>query len=238
MEDFYSRTKLAFKEDGVNNLKNAHVAVFGLGGVGSFLVESLVRSGISTISIFDGDEYSESNLNRQLFATTLSVGRKKVDAAKERLLQINPSLKIYTYDLFIDKNSIEGIDFSKFNYVADAIDTISSKVEIIKKARQNGAKVISAMGAGNKLDATAFKVTDISKTKVCPLAKIMRKLLKEQGIENVKVVYSEEEPIANFNANEPIKKGEKTAIASVSFVPSVMGLIMSGEIIKDLAFNK
>ncbi|MBR5439458.1 MAG: tRNA threonylcarbamoyladenosine dehydratase [Clostridia bacterium] len=238
MEDLYSRTKLAFKEDGVNNLKNAHVAVFGLGGVGSFLVESLVRSGVSAVSIFDGDEYSESNLNRQLFATTLSVGRKKVDAAKERLLQINPLLKVYTYDLFVDKNSIESIDFSKFNYVADAIDTISSKVEIIKKARQNCVPVISAMGAGNKLDATAFKVADISKTKVCPLAKIMRKLLKEQGIENVKVVYSEEEPIANFNANEPIKKGEKTAIASVSFVPSVMGLIMSGEIIKDLAFNK
>ena len=238
MEDFYSRTKLAFKDYGVNNLKNAHVAVFGLGGVGSYLVESLVRSGVSSVSIFDGDEYSESNLNRQLFATTLTVGTKKVEAAKERLLQINPLLKVYAYDLFIDKNSIESIDFSKFDYVADAIDTVTSKVEIIKKARQNGVKVISAMGAGNKLDATAFKVADIYKTKVCPLAKIMRKLLKEQGVDSVKVVYSEEEPIVNLSEKEPIKKGEKSAIASVSFVPSVVGLIMSGEIIKDIAFNK
>ena len=238
MEDFYSRTQMVFKENGINNLKNAHVAVFGLGGVGSFLAESLVRSGIGTISIFDGDTYSNSNLNRQLFATTLTVGKQKTAVAKERLLEINPSLKVYEYNLFIDKNSLENINFSTFDYVADAIDTVTSKVEIIKKARQNGVKVISAMGAGNKLDPTAFKVADISKTKVCPLAKIMRKLLKEQGIENVKVVYSEEESIANINASEPIKKGEKSAIASVSFVPSVMGLIMSGEIIKDIAFNK
>ena len=238
MENFYSRTELAFKKDGVNNLKSAHVAVFGLGGVGSFLVESLVRSGVGTISIFDGDTYSNSNLNRQLFATTLTVGKQKTAVAKERLLEINPSLKVYEYNLFIDKNTIKSIDFSAFDYVADAIDTILSKVEIIKKARQNGVKVISAMGAGNKLDPTAFKVVDVSKTKVCPLAKIMRKLLKDEGIDNVKVVYSEEEPISNFNPNEPIKKGEKCAIASVSFVPSVMGLIMSGEIIKDIAFNK
>ncbi len=238
MENFYSRTELAFKKEGVNNLKSAHVAVFGLGGVGSFLVESLVRSGVGTISIFDGDTYSNSNLNRQLFATTLTVGKQKTAVAKERLLEINPSLKVYEYNLFIDKNTIKSIDFSAFDYVADAIDTILSKVEIIKKARQNGVKVISAMGAGNKLDPTAFKVVDVSKTKVCPLAKIMRKLLKDEGIDNVKVVYSEEEPISNFNSNEPIKKGEKSAIASVSFVPSVMGLIMSGEIIKDIAFNK
>ena len=235
MENFYSRTEMAFKEDGVKNLKNAHVAVFGLGGVGSYLVESLVRSGVKAVSLFDGDAYCESNLNRQLFATTLTVGKKKVDVAKERLLQINPNLEVYAYDLFVDKTNICDIDFSKFSYVADAIDTVSSKVEIIKKAHENGVKVISAMGAGNKLDPTLFKVADITKTKVCPLAKVMRKLLKDAGVENVKVVYSEEQPILQ---RENIKKGEKSAIASVSFVPSVMGLIMSGEIIKDIAFNK
>ena len=238
MENFYSRTEMAFKKEGVNNLKNAHVAVFGLGGVGSYCFESLIRSGVQTLSIFDGDSYSTSNLNRQLFATTLTIGQKKVISAKERALQINKNAQVYAYDVFIDKTTIQDIDFTKFDYVVDAIDTVSSKVEIIKKARENGVKVISAMSAGNKLDATAFKVADICKTKVCPLAKIMRKLLKEQGIQNVKVVYSEEEPIEVFNQNETIKKGDKKAISSVSFVPSVMGLIMSGEVIKDIAFNR
>lgn len=229
---------MALSKQGVQNLKNAHVAVFGLGGVGGHCLESLVRSGVQTLSIFDSDSFSASNLNRQLFATTLTIGQKKVDAVSERLKLINENVTINGYDLFIDKTTINSIDFSKFDYVVDAIDTVSSKVEIIKKARENGVKVISAMSAGNKLDPTLFKVADISKTKVCPLAKVMRKLLKDAGVENVKVVYSEEPPITIFSESESVKKGDKTAISSVSFVPSVMGLIISGEVIKDLAFNR
>ncbi len=232
-ETFYTRTEMVFSSAGVENLKNSHVAVFGLGGVGSYAVESLVRSGVGALTIVDFEEYSPSNLNRQLYATLNTIGVKKVDACKNRILEINKDLKVYTHDLFISAETLKDIDFCKFDYVIDAIDTVSGKLEIIKKAKQNGVKVISAMSAGNKLDATAFKVSDIKDTKTCPLCKVMRKLLKEQGIDGVKVVYSEEQPVKPISNDENASK----QIASVSFVPSVMGLILSGEVIKDLALK-
>ncbi len=233
LENFYTRTEMAFSSAGVDNLKNAHVAVFGLGGVGSYAVESLVRSGVGTLTIIDCDVYAPSNLNRQLYATLDTIGTKKVDACKQRILKINANLKVFTHNFFVNIETLNGIDFSRFDYVIDAIDTVLGKIEIIKKAKKSGVKVISAMSAGNKLDATAFKVADIKDTKICPLCKVVRKLLKDEGIDGVKVVYSEEQPFKPNTTSQETKK----QIASVSFVPSVMGLILSGEVIKDIALG-
>ena len=232
----FSRTKLVLGEDGLNKLKNANVAVVGIGGVGGHTAEALVRAGIGNITIVDGDVIQESNINRQIFALKTNVGVSKVEAAKERLISINPNLNINAIDLFYSKENAQFLDLSKFDYVVDAIDSVSSKVELIANCKSLNVPIISAMGAGNKLDPTRFEVSDIYKTSVCPLSKVMRKLLKERGIKELKVVYSKEEPAKlNFEDNNNF---ENRTIGSLSFVPSVMGLIIAGEVVKDIALKK
>ena len=224
MENALERTIKLYGEEKVLTLKGKHVAVFGLGGVGSYAVEALCRSGIGKITIVDNDVYTVSNLNRQLYATTESIGKKKTEAVKERISIIAPNVEVITVDGFILQDDGLGIDFSEFDYVIDAIDTVSGKIKVITESKKAGAKIISCMGTGNKTDPTAFRVTDISKTKVCPLAKIVRKLLKDLGVFGVKVVYSEE---------EPVKSGNQTP-SSNAFVPGVAGLILAGTCINDL----
>jgi len=232
-----SRTKLVLGEDGLNRLKNANVAVVGIGGVGGHAAEALVRAGVGNITVVDGDVVQESNINRQIFALKTNVGASKVEAAKERLLSINPNLNINAINLFYSKENAPILDLSQFDYVVDAIDSVSSKVELIANCKSLNVPIISAMGAGNKLDPTRFEVSDIYKTSVCPLSKIMRKLLKERGIKELKVVYSKEEPVKlNFEDNDKIY--ENRTIGSLSFVPSVMGLIIAGEVVKDIALKK
>ena len=236
MENAFIRSQAVFGLSGQEKLKNSHVAVFGLGGVGSYVVEALVRAGVGTFTLVDNDVYSTSNLNRQLYATTKTVGLPKTEVCKARILEINPNATVNVVNAFVLENNNDGINFSSFNYVVDAIDTVSGKLSIIKRSKDLGVPVISCMSAGNKLDATAFKVADLFKTKVCPLCKIMRKLVKERGVNELKVVYSEEEPlkITEESLINTELKGNRPAPNSVSFVPSVMGLIAGGEVIKDI----
>ena len=224
----FSRTELLIGSDALNKLKDSHVAVFGIGGVGSYTVEALTRGGVGKLSLFDGDTVCVSNINRQLIATSQNIGQKKTDAAVERIKKINPQTKVYGYDTFIDISNISQVDFSYFDYVVDAIDTVTSKLLLIEYAKKAGVKVISCMGAGNKLDPTAFEIADISKTNVCPLARVMRRELRVRGIKDVKVLYSKEPAIT------PLNNSEKRTTGSISFVPSVAGLIIAGEVIKDL----
>ena len=226
----YQRTELLLGKDGVEKLKNSRVVVFGLGGVGGYVVEALVRAGVGQIDLIDNDTINETNLNRQIIATTSTIGMLKTEAFKERILSINPNCKVKTYAMFFMPENSNLIDFNDYDYVVDAVDTVTAKIEIIVKAKTAGVNVISSMGTGNKLDATAFKVADIKKTSVCPLAKVLRKELKERNIDSLKVVYSEEQPIKKA---ENLDRKEKM-IGSVSFVPSVAGLIIAGEVIKDI----
>ncbi len=228
MEKWLERSVALYGEEKIEKLKNSHVAIFGAGGVGSYAIEALARAGIGEITIIDSDSYSETNINRQLYATIDTVGKKKVDVAKARILSINPDCKVSVIDKFILEENAFDIDFSKFSYVIDAIDTISGKIGIILECKKHGVPIICSMGTGNKTNPTLFKVEDISKTKVCPLAKAMRKLLKDRNISNVKVVYSEE---------EPKKQGNKVP-SSNSFVPAVAGLILAGTVINDLTEAK
>ncbi len=232
MNEQFSRTELMFGSDALEKLNKSTVCVFGLGGVGGHLAEALARAGVGSLYLVDNDIVSPSDLNRQIIATLSTLGMAKTQAAKERILSIAPDCKVITADTFFLPDT-DFYDFSIFSYVADAIDTVSGKIEICKRAKQAGVRVISAMGAGNKIDPTAFRVADISKTKVCPLARVMRQELKKRNINNVKCVYSEEPP---FELKEKLEKGESGKITpgSNSFVPSVMGLIMAGEIIKDI----
>lgn len=225
----FDRSEFLIGTDALQALKNSHVAVFGVGGVGSYTVEALVRGGIGKISIFDADVVSETNINRQLVATTKTVGMDKVDVAKKHLLEVNPDIDITAEKIFFNSESADDIDFSIFDYVVDAIDTVSSKILLIEKAKESNVPIISCMGTGNKLDPTRFKITDISKTSVCPLAKVMRYELKKRGITKVKVLYSEEEPIKHGQT-----ENGRPIPGSVSFVPSVAGLIIAGEVIKDI----
>ncbi len=234
MEKMYSRTALMVGEEGVKKLNSANVALFGLGGVGSYVFEGLIRAGIKNITVIDNDVYSETNLNRQLYATLSTVGKSKTEVAKNRAKEINAEIKVEAINKFVLPGEIDDIDFSVFNYVVDAIDTISGKLEIIKKCKEYGVPVISSMGTGNKMDATCFKVADIKDTKVCPLCKVMRKLLKENNIDGLKVVYSEEQPRTVNYSDSDEKKGNNYAPSSISYVPAVAGLIISGEVIKDL----
>ena len=235
MNNAFIRSQAVFGEEGQLKLNNSHVAVFGLGGVGSYAVEALVRAGVGEFTLVDNDVYSTSNLNRQLYATINTVGKLKTEVAKARILEINPLAKVNVINKFVLDGNDDGIDFSVFTYVVDAIDTISGKLSIVKRAKKAGVNVISCMSAGNKLDATKFMVADLYKTKVCPLCKVMRKLCKEAGITELKVVYSEEEPIITTSQNDVTElKGSRPAPSSVSFVPSVMGLIAGGEVIKDV----
>lgn len=230
MEKF-SRTELLIGKNAVEKLANSRVAVFGVGGVGGYVVEALVRSGVGTLDLIDNDDVSISNINRQIIATTKTVGRSKVEVAKERALEINPNVKINVYQMFYTSDTEEQFDFSQYDYVVDAIDTVVGKLSLVEKSKSAGVPIICAMGAGNKLDPTKFEVADISKTSVCPLARVMRTELKKRNITDVKVVYSKEIPQKTDLVDE---KTGKSVPGSISFVPSVVGLIIAGEVIKDL----
>lgn len=234
-KEWLSRTELLLGTDAVEKLQSSRVAVFGVGGVGGHLAEALVRSGIGQIDLIDNDTVSESNLNRQLFATRSAIGRPKVEVAKERLSDIAPDCVIRTHQTFFLPEQAEAFDFGAFDYVADAIDTVKGKIGLVMACRAAGTPIICSMGAGNKLDPTRFEVSDISKTSVCPLARVMRLELKKRGVTDLKVVYSKEPPIAPHGAMpEQLPVGKKSVPGSVAFVPSAVGLILAGEIVKDL----
>ena len=232
MKEELEREVALLGEDAVKKLNNSFVAVFGLGGVGSYTAEALARSGIGKILLVDNDAVSKSNINRQLCALQSTVGRKKVDVVAERLLDINPDLIIERSYEFVLPENISSFDFSRFDYVIDAIDTVSAKLAIAESAKEHGVPMISSMGTGNKLDPTALTVTDITKTTVCPLARVMRRELKKRGISHLKVVFSTEEPKRQNHDGDG-----KLPPASVAFVPSVAGLIAAGEAIKDIIKN-
>lgn len=233
MPSQFSRTELLFGAEAMEKLKNAHVAVFGIGGVGGHLAEALVRGGVGTLTLVDNDSVALTNLNRQMVATHSSLGMAKTEAAKKRLLDINPQAEIICKNVFFLPETADTFDFSQYDYVADAIDTVGGKIELIIRCKAAGTPILCAMGAGNKLDPTAFRVADISKTSVCPLARAMRVQLRKKGIDHVKVVYSTE--VARTPAETEEDSGKRQTPGSTSFVPSVVGLIMAGEILKDLA---
>lgn len=233
MEQF-SRTELLIGRNNASHLYSAKVAVFGLGGVGSYVAEALARAGIGTLMLVDNDVVTESNINRQLIATHSAIGKLKVEIMAKRIADINPNAVVLPKPIFYTSETADKVDFTGYDYIVDAIDTVSSKLLLIENAKSKNIPIISAMGAGNKLDATAFKVADIYQTKVCPLARVMRRELKKRNIDSLKVVYSEEEVVVQ-NLNET--DGKSPTPASVSFVPPVMGLIIAGEVIKDIAFK-
>ncbi len=234
MNELYKRTSMLIGEKGVNTLKQKTVAVFGVGGVGGYAAEALARAGVGHIVLIDKDDVSDSNRNRQIIALTSTVGRPKVEVMKERILDINPEADVDAKQCFFLPDTAEEFDFSSYDYVVDAVDTVTAKIELAVSCKNNGTPLISSMGTGNKLDPTAFKVADIYKTSVCPLARVMRRELKKRGIDRLKVVYSEEDPIVNGNETE----NGKPVPGSISFVPSVAGLIIAGEVIKDLIREK
>ena len=228
MSNPFSRTELLIGKEGIQKLNAAHIAIFGVGGVGGYTAEALARCGIGTLDLIDNDKISVSNINRQIYALESTIGRPKTDVAKERITDINPKATVNTHEIFFTPQT--EMDFSTYDYVVDAIDTVAGKLEIITRAKAAKIPVISSMGAGNKLNPTMFEVTDISKTSVCPLAKVMRQELKKRKIENVKVVYSKELPIKPNWQDEDNKR----LPGSISFVPSVVGLIIASEVVKDI----
>lgn len=235
MQNQFARTELLLGKEGLEALAAKRVAVFGIGGVGGFTVEALARSGVGAIDIIDNDKISLTNINRQIYATHKTVGRYKVDVAAERIAEINPDCKVTAHKIFYMPDTQDKFDFTEYDYIVDAIDTVTGKLAIIENAKRCGTPVISCMGAGNKLDPTAFEVADIYETSVCPLAKVMRRELKKRGIERLKVVYSKEEPVKPAGGSEAEERTEERNVpGSVAFVPSVAGLIIAGEVIKDL----
>lgn len=232
MREEFIRTSLLMGEDAVNKLNSSRVIVFGVGGVGGFVVEALARAGVGAIDIVDHDTVSLSNINRQIVADHSTVGRLKVNVMEERIKNINPDCRVMTYNCFYLPENSSDFDFTQYDYIVDAVDTVTAKLGIISQADKCNAKVISSMGTGNKLDPTKFEITDIYKTSVCPLAKVMRRELKKRGIKKLKVLYSTEMP----HKQTIIAEGEKRPVpGSVSFCPSVAGLIIAGEVIKDIA---
>lgn len=227
MKDWLDRTENLIGTENLEKLSKSHVAVFGCGGVGSFAIEALARSGIGHLTLIDNDVVDITNINRQLIADVTTIGKPKVEVEKDRLLKINPNLDITIYQEFYDASKADKLLNINCNYIIDAIDSVSSKLSLIEEANKMNIPIISSMGTGNKLDPTKFEVTDINKTSVCPLAKVIRKELPKRGIKHLKVVYSKEEP-HHFN------KDNTKSLASISFVPSVVGLILAGEVIKDL----
>ena len=244
----FSRTELLLGHDNMEKLKNARVAVFGIGGVGGFTVEALARSGVGTLDLIDDDKVCLTNINRQIIATRKTIGQYKVDAAKERVLDINPDAVVNTYKTFFVPDTADEFDFASYDYVVDAIDTVTGKIMLVEAAQKAGTPIISSMGAGNKLDPTAFEVADIYKTSVCPLAKVMRRELKKRGIKKLKVVYSKEKALTPIDETENSCRSHcicppgsartctqrRQKPGSTAFVPSVVGLIIAGEVIKDL----
>ena len=229
MDERFIRTSLVIGDENIDKLSQSRVAVFGVGGVGGFVCEALARSGVGKLALIDGDTVAKSNINRQIIALQSTVGKHKAEVMKERILDINPNAEVMALNIFLNSETVNTIDFSQFDYIVDAVDDIKAKVLLAKLADENEIPIIAAMGAGNKTDPTKFEVSDIFKTSVCPLARIMRHELKKAGIKNLKVVYSKETP-----KNPPYRiEGEKT-VGSLAFVPSVMGLIIAGEVIKDI----
>ncbi len=245
----FSRTQLLFGAEGMERLYQARVAVFGIGGVGGYTVEALARSGIGTLDLIDDDRVCLTNLNRQIFATRKTVGNYKVDVARERILEINPNAVVHTYKTFYAPQTAEQFDFSQYDYVVDAIDTVTGKLGLVEQAQKAGVPIISSMGAGNKMDPAAFEVADIYETSVCPLARIMRRELKKRGVKKLKVVYSKEPamtPIDDMTIScrthcicppgTARKCTQRRQVpGSNAFVPSVVGLIIAGEVVKDLS---
>ena len=233
----FSRTALLFGGEAMEKLKNSTVAVFGIGGVGGYCVEALARSGVGTLHLIDDDTVNITNLNRQIIATRDTIGMEKVEAAKQRILSINPEAAVFTHKTFYLPETAGQFDFTQYDYVADAIDTVTGKLMLVQAAKAAGTPIISCMGAGNKLDPTAFEVADISKTSVCPLARIMRKELGRRGIKHLKVVYSKELALTPARAEEEEGNAhpKRQTPGSNAFVPAVAGLILAGEVIKDLA---
>ena len=239
MTDQFTRTRLLLGDAGIEKLRASRVAVFGLGGVGSYVVEALARSGIGTLDIVDDDVIALSNLNRLLYATQENVGQPKTEVVSARIHAICPDTVVHAHRCFYLPETADRFDFTQYDYVADAIDTVSGKIQLVLQAKAANVPVISCMGAGNKLDPTAFEVSDISKTSVCPLARVMRRELKKRGVERLKVVYSKEPPIEpNGDAEESGAHQKRQTPGSCAFVPSVAGLIMAGEIIRDLCSIK
>ncbi len=240
MKEQFARTALLIGSDGIDRLQSAKVALFGVGGVGSFTAEALIRAGVGVLDLFDNDTVAPSNLNRQLIALHSTIGRYKVDAARERLLDINPNAKIGAHTLFYLPENADEVDLSGYDYIVDCIDTVASKIELAVRAEKLGVPIIASMGTGNKLDPTAFEVADISKTSVCPLARVMRQELRKRGIEHLKVVYSREIPRTPLESERTEKPqgSRRSTPGSVSFCPSVAGLILAGEVIRDLTGNR
>ena len=237
MKEAFSRTALLLGDAAVENLSGCSVAVFGVGGVGGYVCEALARSGVGHLALIDRDTVSESNLNRQIIATRDTIGRSKPDVMKERILSINPDADVTVHQTFFLPENASDFDFTDYDYVVDAVDTVTAKICLIMKAKEEKTPIISAMGAGNKLDPSRFRVADISKTSVCPLARVMRRELKKRGIDHVKVVYSDEPPIVPFNRGEnPAEPGagRKDVPGSVAFTPAAAGLLIASEVIKDL----
>ena len=232
MSNIFERTRILIGDEALEKLKNSHVAIFGVGGVGGFIAEALARSGMGSIDLFDNDVVSPTNLNRQIIALRSTIGKYKTEVMEARIRDINPECNVTAFNLFYDEESAKEVDLSKYDYVADAIDFVKGKIELVKRTKELNVPIISAMGAGNKLDPSAFEISDISKTSVCPLARVMRKELKTLGINHLKVCYSKEPPITPLPSLE--NEGKRVTPGSVAFSPSVMGLIIAGEIIKDL----
>ena len=235
--DPFSRTALLLGSDAMVRLRNARVAVFGLGGVGGYVVEALARSGIGALELIDHDTVSITNINRQILATRDTVGKCKAEAAKERVLSIDPDIRVTALQTFYGPDTAASFDFSRYDYVVDAIDTVTGKLSLALAAQEAGVPIISCMGTGNKLDPTKFQIADISQTSVCPLARIMRKECRKRGIRKLKVLYSTEDPIPSDPeaiSLEELPEGRRALPGSVAFVPSVAGLIIAGEVIKDL----
>lgn len=252
MEDQFARTRLLLGEAAVEKLLRSRVAVFGIGGVGGYVCEALVRSGVGAFDLVDNDEVGLTNLNRQIIATRKTLGRPKADVMGERILEINPGAAVRVHKCFFLPENAEEFPFGEYDYVVDAVDTVTAKITLALKAQEYHVPIISSMGAGNKLDGSLFRVADIYDTKVCPLAKVMRRELKKRGVERLKVVYSEEAPIrprsgvdsedapdAGHSLEAPGEKcpGRRDIPGSVAFVPSVAGLLIAGEVVKDLVYN-
>lgn len=233
MNEQFSRSELIFGEEAMERLAKSRVAVFGVGGVGGYAVEALARSGVGALDMIDNDTVALTNLNRQIIALHSTIGEYKVDAAARRVLDINPDIKIKAYRTFFTPETADEFDFSEYDYVIDAIDTVTGKIELVMKAQKANVPIICSMGAGNKLDPTAFEVADIYKTSVCPLARVMRYELKKRGVKRLKCVYSKEPPITPRPTDEI--SGKRQTPGSCAFVPSVAGLIIAGEVVKQLA---
>ena len=245
MSDQFIRTRLLVGDGPINKLNAAKVAVFGVGGVGGFCVEALARAGVGTLHLYDDDTVSESNLNRQLIALHSTIGKPKVEVMAERVLDINPNCDVKAIPMFYLPENADSVDLSQYDYVVDAIDTVAAKLELVKRCHELNVPIISAMGSGNKLDPSAFVVTDISKTQGCPLARVMRKELRKRGINHLKVVYSEEEPLtpmappeeeapADANGTRPPSIARRATPGSIAFVPGAAGLVLAGAVIRDI----